>query len=71
MRNVSLVPTLLNSVADEIWWDERFSPYNHNPHFPYLVTHFTDSMPICSVGGDLSSVLFNARSTTEAQSSPT
>ena len=51
--------TLLNSVVDKIWWEERLSPYNHNPHFPYFVTHFTDSMPICSVGGDLSDVLFN------------
>ena len=24
------------------------------PHFPYLVTHFTDAMPISSIGGALS-----------------
>ena len=42
---------------DEIWWDERLSPYNRNPHFPYFITHFTDSMPICSVGGSLFDML--------------
>ena len=63
MRNASRVRTLLNSVVDEIWWEERLSPYNHNPHFPYFVTHFTDGMPICSVGGDLSDVLFNPKYT--------
>ena len=61
MRNISRLRTLLNSVVDEIWWEERLSPYNHNPHFPYFVTPFTDSMPICSVGGDLSDVLFNPK----------
>ena len=61
MRNVSRVRTLLNSVVDEIWWEERLSLYNHNPHFPYFVTHFTDSMPICSLGGDLLDVLFNPK----------
>ena len=44
-----------------VWWEERPSHYNHNPHFPYFVTHFTDSMPTCSVGGDLSHVLFNPK----------
>ena len=39
MRNVSRVRTLLNSVVDEMWWEERLSPYNHNTHFPYFVTH--------------------------------
>ena len=61
MRNVSLVRALLDSVVDKIWWDERLSPYNHNPHSPSFVTHFTDSTPICSVGGDLSDVLFNPK----------
>ena len=48
-------------MVDEIWWDERFSPYNHNPHFPYFIMHFTDSMPMCSLGGDLSDVFFNPK----------
>ena len=47
MRNVSCVQTFLNSVVDEIWWEERLAPYNQNPHFPYFVTHFTGSMAIC------------------------
>ena len=61
MQNVSRVRTFLNSLVDEIWWEERLSLYDHNPHFPYFVTHFTDSMPICPVGGDLSHVLFNPK----------
>ena len=61
MRNVASVHTLLNAPVDEIWWDERLSPYNHNPHFPYFVTHYTDSMPICSMGGSLSDALFNPK----------
>ena len=31
------------------------------PHFPYLVTHFTDAMPISSIGGALSDLLFNPK----------
>ena len=31
------------------------------PHFPYLVTHFTDAMPISSIGGALSNILFNPK----------
>ena len=43
------------------WWSERFSPHNHNPHFPYFVTHYTDSMPICSFSGSLYDVLFDPK----------
>ena len=57
------VRTLLNFVVDEIWWEESLSPYNHNPNFPYFVTHFTDIMPIWSVGGDLSDVPFDRKYT--------
>ena len=35
--------------------------WKHNPHVPYFVTHFTNNMPICSVGGKLSDVLFNPK----------
>ena len=35
--------------------------FNHNPHFPYLVTHFTDAMSISSIGGALSDILFNPK----------
>ena len=34
---------------------------NHTPHFPYFVTHYVDSMPIGSIGGALSDVLFNPK----------
>ena len=61
IRNVSRVRTLLNSMVDEICWDERLSPYSHNPHFLHFITHFTNNMPICSVGGELSDVLFNPK----------
>ena len=44
-------------MVDEIWWDKRLSPYNHNSHFLYFVTLFTDRIPICSVGGELWDVL--------------
>ena len=63
VRNVARVREYLNAVIDEIWWSDRLSPYNHNAHFPYfVVTHYTDSMPICTVGGTLSDVLFNPQS---------
>ena len=39
---------------------DRLNPYNQSPHFPYLVTHFMDSMPIGSIGDALSDVLFNS-----------
>ena len=51
----------LNMVVDEIPWSDRLNRYNHNPHFPYLVTHFTDSMPISLIGGALSHILFNPK----------
>ena len=54
----TIVPEIARLRASK---KERLSPYNHNPHFPYFVTHFTDSMPICSVGGELSDVLFNPK----------
>ena len=31
------------------------------PHFPYFVTHFTDAMPISSIGGAISDILFNPK----------
>ena len=47
----------LNMVVDEVRWSNRLNYYNHSPHFPYLVTHFTDPMPISSIGGALSDVV--------------
>ena len=46
---------------DDIWREEKLSPYNHTPDFAHFATHFTDSMPTCSVGGYLSDVLFNTQ----------
>ena len=51
----------LNMVVDEVRRSGRLNHYNHSPHFPHLVTHFTDSMPISSMGGALSDVLFNPK----------
>ena len=48
MQNIARVCTLLNSVIDETRWDDRLSPYNYNPHFPYFVTHFTSVSLSCS-----------------------
>ena len=50
------------SAADEIRWDYRLCLFNHCPHFPYFVTHFRDSLPITSIGGVYSDVLFNLKS---------
>ena len=33
----------------------------HDTHFPYFVTHYIDSMPICIVGGTLAGVLFDPK----------
>ena len=41
-------------AVDEVRWSDRFNKINHNPHFPYLVTHFTDATLISSFGGALS-----------------
>ena len=42
-------------------WEDRLCKYDHNPHFPYLITHFTDSMPVASIGGALSNMLWNPK----------
>ena len=39
------------SCFQEIRWSDRLIRFNHCPHFPYFMTHFTDSMLISSVGG--------------------
>ena len=38
-----------NMVVDEVRWSDRLNHYNHSPHFPFLLTHFTDCMPIGSI----------------------
>ena len=50
-QSVGRVCEYLNHVVQEIRWADRLNPFNHCPHFPLLVTHFTDSMPIRSIGG--------------------
>ena len=59
MRVVCKVRRYPKLAVDEVHWSDRLNRFNHNPHFPYLVTHFTDAMPISSIGGALSDMLFN------------
>ena len=61
------VHNYLNVVVDEIWWSERLSCYNCNPNFPYLVTHYSDNMPMCLVGGSLYVVLFYPKNAGKAE----
>ena len=37
VASVKKVREYLNQVVDEINWEDRLSPYNHTPHFPYFV----------------------------------
>ena len=60
-RIVCKVRRYLNLAVDEVHWSDRLNRFNHNAHFPYLVTHFTDAMPISSIGGALSDILFNPK----------
>ena len=58
---MDLVRDYLNQVVQEIRWVNRLDGGNHTPHFPWFVTHYVDSMPIGSMGGALSDVLFNPK----------
>ena len=49
----------LNHVVQEIRWANRLAPFNHCPHFPFFMTHFTDSMPMSSIGGIWSAHMWN------------
>ena len=40
---------------------DRLNPFNHFPHFAFFMTHFTDSMPISSIGGIRSADLWNPK----------
>ena len=42
-------------------WERRLSPWNHTPHYPFLATHTADAMPLASLGGALSDVLWNPK----------
>ena len=39
----------------------RLNLFNHCPHFSFFMTHFTDSMPISSIGGIWSADLWNSK----------
>ena len=59
--SVKKVREYFGQVMDEIRWDRTLAPFNHCPHFPYFVTHFTDAMPISCMGGALSDCLWNPK----------
>ena len=40
---------------------KRLNPFNHCPHFRFFMTHFTDSMPISSIGCIWSADLWNPK----------
>ena len=60
-QSVARVREYLNHVVQEIRWADRLNPFNHCPHFPFFMTHFTDSMPISSIGGIWSADLWNPK----------
>ena len=60
-QSVARAREYLNHVVQEIRWADRLNPFNHCPHFPFFMTHFTDSMPISSIGGIWSADLWNPK----------
>ena len=48
-----------NHVVQEIPRADKLDPFNHCPHFPFFMTHFTDSIHISSIGGIWSADLGN------------
>ena len=36
----------LAKVINEIFWEDRLSPYNHTPHFPFWFTGIVDTFPL-------------------------
>ena len=50
-QSVARVRKYLNHVVQEIRWADRLNSFNHCPHFPFFMMHFTDSMPVSSIGG--------------------
>ena len=51
----------LNHVVQEIRWANRLDRFNHCLHFPFFMTHFTDPMPISSIGGIVSADLWDPK----------
>ena len=60
-RSVARVREYLNHVVQEIRWADRLNPFYQRPHFPFFMTHFTDSMPINSIGRIWSADLWNPK----------
>ena len=60
-QSVARAREYLNHVVQEIRWADRLNPFNLCPHFPFFMTHFTDSMPISSIGGIWSADLWNPK----------
>ena len=50
-RSVARVREYLDHVVLEIQWAESLNSFNYCPHFPFFMTHFTDSMPKSCIGG--------------------
>ena len=61
-RSVARVREYLNHVVQDIPWADKLNPFNHCPHFPFFMTHYTDSVPISSIGGIWSANLWNPKS---------
>ena len=60
-QSVARVCEYLHRVVQEIRRADRLNPFNHCPHFPFFITHFTDSMPMSSIGGIWSANLWNPK----------
>ena len=57
-QSVARVCEYLNHVVQEIRWADRVNPFNHCPHFPFFMTHFTNSI---FIGGIWSADLWNPK----------
>ena len=60
-QSVARVREYLNHVVQEIRLADRLNPFDLCPHFAFFMTHFTDSMPIASIGGVWSVDLWNPK----------
>ena len=50
-QSVARVREYLNHVVQEIQWADRLNPFNHCPHFPFFMTHVTDTCPSVPLAG--------------------
>ena len=60
-QSIACVCEFLNHVVQEIRCADRLNLFDHCPHFPFFMTHFTDSMPIGSIGGKWSDDVWNSK----------